>query len=189
MLYYYLVSSLPALTRDTDPLPGIESFLEAAARWMKPDDYRRLAVCRLQENTGGFHPHPVWTAWRRREGQLRLELAKMRSRRTGIGGEEYIQMPSMDVYAAEAARKAMESANPLDAEELLDSFRLILISELSRGHHFDLAALILYFLKLQILQRQRNFQFPRGRERFESIQNTILRRIEKKEKEQSASRQ
>ena len=56
--------------------------------------------------------------------------------------------------------------NPLDIERQLIILRWRYLEEQDAGHHFDINFLVIYFLKLQLLQRLFIFDKEKGRERF-----------------------
>jgi len=63
----------------------------------------------------------------------------------------------------------IKEGNPLEIEKKLLLLRWNLIEEKQQEHHFDLEFLILYFLKLQILDRLSSFNKEKGQEIFQKI--------------------
>jgi len=59
--------------------------------------------------------------------------------------------------------------NPLDKEIKLMRTRWEFLDNLSVGRYFDLGALIIYYLKLQILERKDSFNKEKGREVFDQL--------------------
>ena len=62
--------------------------------------------------------------------------------------ERYIEPP-----IAHLAMNAYRSPSPLEGERILDEARWQKLEELSFGHYFDLEFLLIYALKLLILER------------------------------------
>ena len=60
----------------------------------------------------------------------------------------------------------LKEGNPLDVEKKLLQLRWHFIDELEFGHYSDVDFFILYYLKLQILQRLWQFDKERGKEKF-----------------------
>jgi len=81
-----------------------------------------------------------------------------------------------DVAAARGARKypahlreIFEAPNPLLMEKKFEEKKWILLEEREYGHHFDLEVLIIYLLKLQILERLATFDDKKGEATFEKL--------------------
>ncbi|MBU2250847.1 MAG: DUF2764 domain-containing protein, partial [Candidatus Omnitrophica bacterium] len=63
----------------------------------------------------------------------------------------------------------VDNSSPLEAERKLLLLRWNFIQEQESGHHFDLTWLILYFLKLQILERLFSFDKDKGLVLFDQL--------------------
>jgi len=71
--------------------------------------------------------------------------------------------------SAELAAEAAGMINPLEAESLLNRARWQFLEQLEVGHYFDVERLVVYSLKLQLLERIALYDREKGRERFEEI--------------------
>jgi len=103
----------------------------------------------------GFGVIPlVLKKWFDYERQLRNELVKIRASRKHIDPERYIRG---DEYSPAAISRLAIGAhrNPsiLEGERMQDQARWQALSELSFGHYFDLDFLVIYALKLLILEK------------------------------------
>ena len=63
---------------------------------------------------------------------------------------------------AEIARHLLALDSPLAADEELDRLRWRFLEELAFGHYFDLETLVIYRLKLRILERRARFDPATG---------------------------
>jgi hypothetical protein len=108
----------------------------------------------------------LWQNW---ETSLRSELVRLRAQRLGKDLQRYVVASSFVFGIAELAQEVMSMANPLEAEEKLNRARWDYLEELEVGHFFDEERLVLYALKLQLLERRASFDRERGQERFEQL--------------------
>jgi len=99
------------------------------------------------------------------EKELRLELAKARISKLQFDPPA---LPASDGRDAllEKVRAALALDSPLDGERFLDHLRWSFLEEMGAGHFFDLEALVVYYLKLQLALRQEKFQEKLGQESF-----------------------
>ena len=97
--------------------------------------------------------------WKAFDRDLRGELAGVR-RAKREGARESIPMQLKDIF---------EEHTPLHMEKRIEEKRWAFLDEKEFGYHFDIYALSLYYLKLQILERLSVFDKERGREAFEEL--------------------
>jgi len=102
---------------------------------------------------------------------LRNELVHLRAVRKKISPEKYLRpspdAPGLAIY--HVATAALRSQSPLEAERLLDEARWIFLDELGCGHFFDFDALLIYALKLLILERWDKINKASGKALLEKI--------------------
>lgn len=92
-----------------------------------------------------------WCAF---EIALRNELVKIRASRKHIDPLKYLRGDDyIEPYITHIAMNAHRNPSLLEAERLLDQERWRALDELAVGHYFDLDVLIVYALKLLILER------------------------------------
>ncbi|MBU2265452.1 MAG: DUF2764 domain-containing protein, partial [Candidatus Omnitrophica bacterium] len=72
-------------------------------------------------------------------------------------------------YQSSGFNLVVDNSSPLEAERKLLLLRWNFIQEQESGHHFDLTWLILYFLKLQILERLFSFDKDKGLVLFDQL--------------------
>lgn len=155
--YYYLVASLPHLKFGAAPRLTPGEFLRRCAAQVSPAHYRILAEVEL------FQAQPAKTGlalldrWHDRERTLRNALAVVRAKRLGVTAAGHLRDFRPDPRLAEIARHLLALDSPLAADEDLDRVRWRFLEDLAFGHHFDLETLVVYLLKLRILERRARF--------------------------------
>jgi hypothetical protein len=156
--YYYLVASLPRLKFGAPPPLTRGQFLSRCATQVSAAHYQILAGVEL------FQAQPTGTGlalldrWHERERALRNALAIERAKRLGVAAAGHTRDFRPDHSLAEIARHLLTLDSPLAADEELDRLRWRFLEELAFGHHFDLETLVVYRLKLRILERRARFE-------------------------------
>jgi hypothetical protein len=88
------------------------------------------------------------------ETLLRNELVRLRAVRRKIDPSAHIRADGgFDSEAHIAAMNAVRNPSPLESEKILDAARWDRLDSLAAGHFFDVDALIVYTLKLSILEK------------------------------------
>jgi hypothetical protein len=78
------------------------------------------------------------------------------------------------VGVSEVAREAFQATSPLDAESVLNKARWEYLELLETGNYFNLSKLIIYFLKLQVLQRKMEIDKEKGKAVFTEVYAAVL---------------
>jgi len=155
--YYYLVASLPHLSLRAAPRLTTGQFLSRCATQVSAVHYQILTEVEL------FQAQPKGTGlalldrWYDRECALRNALAVVRAKRLGVEAAGHPRDFRHDPSLAEIARHLLALDSPLAADEDLDRLRWRFLEELAFGYYFDLETLVVYLLKLQILERRARF--------------------------------
>lgn len=93
-------------------------------------------------------------AWKMFERTLRNELARNRAIRMHKDPQQHVREDiRFDPFIAPFSHWAVSQDSPLDAELYLDRVRWEKLDELAVGHYFDIEILVIYSLKLKILER------------------------------------
>jgi hypothetical protein len=167
--YYYLAASLPMLHihMAQPPLSGV-SFLELCGRFVTPADLREISQASLISNE--IHPESgVLRQWQEIDQELRNELVRIRAKRMNIDPGPYLRPGTPAHLWAERLRDIFEEFTPLRAEHHLMKLQWGILDDLESGHQFDRDFLVVYHIKLQILERKASFDAHRGMKRLESI--------------------
>ena len=152
--YVYFIATLPSLDFPGRPPFSFEEFIELAARFLPEKDISVLEKISLSGEYGSKNPNEVLNKWQDFDTALRNELVKLRAGRKHIETNRYLRNYEYpDFNLGQVCATAMRHSSGLEAEKILDTEKWHFLSELSFGHYFDLEALIIYGLKLLILER------------------------------------
>ncbi|HDQ45588.1 MAG TPA: DUF2764 family protein [bacterium] len=162
--YYYLVAQLPSLVFDRENPISVQTFLEEAEKWLSVSDFRALKQARLDDPENRSGGPGVWRRYGEFESRFRRELGQWRQAlRDGSETRPDTFSPSL-----------VKEGNPLEVEKKLLARRWEVIAEEEKDHHFDLGFLVLYYLKLQILQRLSVFDKEKGMEHFQTMSRVTV---------------
>lgn len=163
--YFYTLAALKTLRLGEKVPTSEEAFLKFAEDTIAAKDYQMLLKCRwgLTEPTGFAFADQI-LSW---EKELRLELAKARILKLPFELPPDLKDTPVNYSLLEEVRAVMAIESPLEAERYLDQMRWKYLEETGARHYFDREALVIYYLKLQLLLRQEKFQEELGREIFE----------------------
>ena len=170
--YYYILSSLPMLNFYGQPPLPYPEFVEQCTLWLSSRDLLQLRLARIDiEN---IPPEKVYNdlliRWISFENTLRNELVKIRSKALQIPEEKYLRPESaFDPSAQLFVHQAIETPSPQKTEIELLKIRWYFLTHYDVGHYFDLTALIIYGLKLQLLGRIQNFEEAKGQQILEQL--------------------
>ncbi len=154
--YYYLVSQLPLLQFGAKPHINREALLAEAKKWLTGGEYVILSGVKLAETKIRGNEPRILKKYKNFEKQLRTELKKWREARDE--GTEH--KPSL--FSA----GLIKDSNPLETEEKLLELRWNFLDKLETGQHFDFSVLIIYNLRLQILEKIEEYDKQVGQKKF-----------------------
>ncbi|MFA5069259.1 MAG: DUF2764 family protein [Candidatus Omnitrophota bacterium] len=150
--YYYLVSSLPFLRFAQPGHVNKQAFLSECRKWLSENDMEMLESAAPGSAGRPVNDTPVLRAWKEFDKNLRSELALARAWAKGNRHDKPVS----------SAKVVWEQANPLLMEQSLERLRWGYLDYLEAGNFFDINFLILYFLKLQIIERLGCFNKENG---------------------------
>ena len=177
--YYYLVSSLPLLRLDDPPPLTSEAFLELCRAHLAEARFRRLLAADLiPEGEPGGAADGGWRAW---ETYVRNLLAAVRG--TALRRETGDSLrPELDVFPGDRRRveEIMNEGDPAARERALDELRWRRLDDLAVGHHFDVDALVVYRLRLRILEKWAAREPERGKHNLAELVGAGVGQAEKR---------
>ncbi|MFH1837028.1 MAG: DUF2764 family protein [Candidatus Omnitrophota bacterium] len=147
--YYYLKASLPYLTFNKAPLMSGEDFLTEGRKWMDPKDLKMLERTKLEDHVIRDDETRVSFDWKIFNSEFKKEIAAARKKVPG-------KIPSKRV------KRIMKQETPLDSEIMIEKIRWDHLEDKELLFGFDINALIIYFLKLQIAERLASFDKDKG---------------------------
>ena len=163
--YYYLISSLPLLKFEEMPFITRRDFILEAEKWLSGNDFIILSKVDINNFLPDHKDTSLLRGYKEFEYSLRQELALYRkAKRENV---EYKIRKDLNGII-------QESNNPLEIERKLLLLRWNFLEEQEIEHFFDLDFLIIYYLKLQILERLASFNKEKGKQRFEVYSSVEL---------------
>jgi len=154
--YIYFAAQLPMLVFDKEPVTGIDAFLGEGQKWLSDSDYDLLSNVSINETESGKADPAALREYKLYEFVLRTEL--MQYRQSLKARQEH--KPQL------FSPMVLKEGNPLDVEKKLLLLRWNILGELEFGHYSDIEFFIIYYLKLQILQRLQQFDKEQGKDKF-----------------------
>ncbi|MFA6357469.1 MAG: DUF2764 family protein [Candidatus Omnitrophota bacterium] len=153
--YTYLISSLPILNFLVKPAFSLEEFFTKCQALIPETEIKLMRnVCYQEAYLLDQALNNTLGKWANFEIDLRNELAVARAHRKKIDPLKFLRITNLsEAQVAHVAMAAYRSASILEAEKILDSARWNFLEFLSLGHYFDFDFLLIYALKLKILER------------------------------------
>ena len=167
--YYYLVASLPYLKLKGEMPITTDFFLDECKKWLSDEDWKMLLSAEVHCQEGRCEDTQVLKEWKEFDLSLREKLAEIRE----------AQKTGEEARVEEFLKSALDQPTPLLKERALAKVRLDFIDEASFGHFFDINWLVLYFLKLQILERLSKFNKDKGEEIFYKLCEVVYEQAER----------
>ncbi len=162
--YYYFAATLPMLSFGTKPPQTNDAFLKRAIEFLSPRDAGVLAKARLLPSEPDTKGERALVEWIRFENSLRNETARFRAKKFRLTPDDFYRGDHLpDPHLLALVAEAAGEANPLQVERRIDLVRWEKLEELERQHYFDLHFLIIYFLKLQLLNKWQAIRPEKGR--------------------------
>ena len=156
--YIYFAAEMPSLLWGSEQFISKADFLEEAEKWMNAADYTALTDT-LADKYEAAEAKGIYSDYLKFEKELRTELSAFRT--AGKEGYEYKfnHIPA----------QLVKDGTPLDIELKLIKYRWDWLEEREFGHYSDLDFFLLYYLKLQLLERVADFKKEVGEEAFEAL--------------------
>ncbi len=169
MIIYYLIASLPTLQFGGKLPFSVEEFLAECRRLLSSETFKIIDQALGQQEK--FSSQPTLRAWQEFNRCLRNEWAWFRATEANEDPALFLrgERKETDPVIFDAITTAAQAGDPLSAENILDSLLWRKLEELSLFHYFDVDQLIIYGLKLKILERYCAIASPRGREKFAQL--------------------
>ena len=168
MTYYYFGASLPVLSFQGQLPFTVAEFIDDAHRLLsKPDAQLTVRVLNGEHVETG---HPVIARVFDFERSLNNHIAVYRAQKhnkdpLSVVRGEHVVNPELTQLVKDAAN----ATDPLEGEKILTKGRWRFYDDLMVGEHYTLAFILLYGLKLKIVERFHNFASPKGREKYEVL--------------------
>lgn len=176
MAEYYLISQLPSLDgiSENTPIPVTEKqFFELCSRFLGKKALAELNKLTLVPSRNYEQSSSALIEkWNEGERDLRLALAKLRADKMNKHFDAGIQ--SFSVGLLQAARTAIETESPMEAEKFLNRYRLEFLETLRPMDSFSEEFVFYYGLKLKLIERMRKFDLQSGETAYRKIYDSIM---------------
>ena len=170
--YYYLVTSLPFLRYKEPPALCYKDFIDSCAFWMNKKGLHQVKRARIDIENINIEEitNPLLSSWMVFEHSLRNELVRSRAQNVEVQAENYLRTHiDSDPIVANHVREAVKDPSPYKAETALIELRWDFLTNNEVGHYFDETSIIIYGLKLQLLERLSMFETEKGQKVFHII--------------------
>jgi hypothetical protein len=175
MAYYYFAATLPSFFWGDKPPLTVAEFIRQCEQYLSAQDVS--TVTGVLGNGSGSHKNDVVERWAEFDRNFRNEMVHHRAKKYGLEADKYLRGErSTDMHVVALIQSASESDDPLTAEKAIDHAKWNLLDELVQGHFFDLDFLIVYGLKLQIVERYADIMTDRGKKTFDEIIGAVTDR-------------
>ncbi len=152
VFYEYLISSLPMLHFGGRPPFSFEKFLSTCENFIPGSGLAQIRDLAGSDLSG--RANQMVERFLNFDTVLKNELVKLRVLRKKAPAEKYLRPNAVaDSAVYHLALAAQRNPSLRDAEFTLDEARWNFLEGLAFGHYFDLEFLIIYALKLLILER------------------------------------
>jgi hypothetical protein len=150
--YYYLVSSLPAVSLDDPPEFTVRQFTDLCRDHLSPGDMdilTRVLDDRSEDTDRGFPGE-----WRRRETELRNTLAAERASRQNRDPDACLRPEThFDSHTRRGVHDALAKNDPKQTEFALDRLRWSIVEDIRGFDPFSTRSVLAYGIKLKLAER------------------------------------
>jgi len=149
--YYYLKASLPYLRLEKVPPITSRDFLDECLKWVSPKDLEKIENAKFGNQNIEENEAEASLNWKRFDTELKTGIALAR-KKAKIFGKKIRKM----------VKEIINQETPLDSEKEIERIRWEYLEDKEALYEFDINALIIYFLKLQIIERLTSFDKEEG---------------------------
>lgn len=169
MSFYYLIASLPYLQFGMKPSITVQDFLGECQRLVSVREYQMIRGA--LEGDCAKSSQATLRRWQEFKNTLDNEIVWLRAGELNIDPAEFLNdgRQEADPAIGDALAAVLKAGDPLAAEKIIDRLIWQKIEELELQHYFDIDQLIIYGLKLKILERYSVIASDKGREKFAQL--------------------
>lgn len=156
----YIISSLPALSFGEKPPISMDEFIHDISSQLSKKNFSKVAhidIRDINKTSAGSKLNSVAAL----QNSIQDDLGLIRKTKRDNN------LPKLNILS-----KVLIESKPLERERLLMKLYWDELSSIEFGESFTLAEVMIYKLKLQILERLNSFNTEKGRTIFESLVNT-----------------
>lgn len=168
MTYYYFGASLPVLTFQGKLPFSVAEFLDDAQRLLAPSDARLLSGLLSGQHitTTNSILKQVFEFEQSLSNHIAVYRAQKHNREIqSVTRGEYVANPEL----IQLVKQSANASDPLEGEKMISQARWQFYDNLMVGEQYTTAFILLYGLKLKIVERYQNIASPKGREKYEEL--------------------
>lgn len=168
--YYYFASTLPMLTMGKELPITYAEFMEKAREQLSRKDYRDLekAVFSSSSDSAGSS---IVREWQEYSEKISRMMNAVRAEKLGFDG--YQMASGGEKMLEDKVRSIVEDMDPLQGERAVLGMYFDFLSTREGGSPFSSRALMIYALKLQLMERSSSFSPEKGLEEFDRLYKDI----------------
>ena len=166
--YYYFVASLPTLKPDEAPRMSSIRHLELCGRYLTSEHLAQLRNA-VWDRLAPKSDNRTIAQWQAFEIGLRNQLAILRARVRGEDVLPHLREVPRPTVVIPRVRAAFDAGDPLSVERRLFEIRWRFLGWLDREHFMSLDSLIIYRIKLQLLERRASMNRDAGNEALHDV--------------------
>lgn len=168
--YYYFATTLPMLVMGKECPISYGEFLENAREYLSKRDYESLSSL----SASSFPSEPqsrIARDWK--EYHDMIESLIVEERAASLGFDGYGKSEGADKALRERIHSIVCDMDPLEAERAILSLYFDFLSSRTGGSPFSTETLMIYALKLQLMERSQAFSEEKGRAEFDRLYKEI----------------
>lgn len=173
--YYYLLASLPSLKIGEKPAITKAQFYSECEKFCTKKDLKAIKSASL--NTKENSKLSFMKEFCHFREMVNNEMVALRAENLKKDGEKYKNRGDKETRISEYVRKAVYNENPLEGEKIILALYEGFLADRASGHYFDLDALLIYALRLDILSRECLFVTEDGNAEFKRLFDNIKQDI------------
>ncbi|MCF7943932.1 MAG: DUF2764 domain-containing protein [Spirochaetia bacterium] len=175
--FYFTIASLPELQLFASPPISHDQFLHHCT--MELSENQLLVLENIIEDKIENSPaNPeVLKNWNDFKDNLNREIAVKRSEKLSRDDSKYQKNEDSTYFVRDIVKKVMNMDSPLEAEKEIMRESWNFLEDMESRHLYDFSKLILYILKLRILERYAYFTYEDGEEQFREVFSNVQSRI------------
>ena len=175
MEYYYFAASLPMLSMGKELPITYSAFMEKAKEQLSRKDYEdlQLAVFSSSDKEAEI---PIVRSWQEYARSVQSILCRIRAEILGFSGYGGYEI---DRTLESSLRSIVENKDPLEGEKAILSLYFDFLTSREPSSPFSSAALMIYALKLQLIEKANAFDEAKGRAEFERLYQNIESNIKR----------
>jgi len=157
------------------PPMSIEDFLRNCQRLLSRDDYACIEKLLTKSNPNYIPKNAFYHKCVKFEHCFRTELTCFRADRAGKDPMDFVSERECNPFIIDVIAQAAEEENLLEAERILDRYKWQVLDDLLQGHHLDFECILVYGLKLQILERHNKINSLEGEKKYKELRKKHIK--------------